>query len=213
MSTKKKPGPLVQIAAGVGVLALVTGYYLFQGDPRKPDNAPLQASLASPAAAAVSRELATGAMAAFLVKPERMAVGDVAFSDGAGGAVELSDWTGKVALVNLWATWCGPCRKEMPDLAKLQAELGSSGFEVVAISVDRKGAEASSAFLKETGADALKLYVQPEGTILNDLQAVGLPVTLLIDRQGREIGRLLGPADWASTEAKALINAALAEAK
>ena len=88
----------------------------------------------------------------------------------------------------------------MPDLAKLQKELGSDQFEVVAISVDRKGAEASSAFLKETGADALKLYVEPTTKIVDDLQAAGLPATILIDRQGREIGRLLvGPAPtWAS---------------
>jgi hypothetical protein len=99
----------------------------------------------------------------------------------------------------------------MPDLAKLQKQLGSDDFEVVAISVDRKGAEASAAFLKETGADGLRLYVEPTTAILNDIQALGLPATVLIDRQGREIGRLLGPADWASPEAIALVKAALAE--
>ena len=101
----------------------------------------------------------------------------------------------------------------MPDLAKPQKELGSGDFEVVAISVDRKGAEASAAFLKETGADSLRLYVEPTTAILNDIQALGLPATVLIDRQGREIGRLLGPADWASPEAIALVKAALAEPK
>ena len=116
-----------------------------------------------------------------------------------------------MALVNLWATWCAPCRKEMPDLAKLQAALGSDQFEVVAISVDRKGAEASSAFLKETGADNLKLYVEPTTAIVNDVQSAGLPASILVDRQGREIGRLLGPADWASPEAQDLVRAALAE--
>jgi thiol-disulfide isomerase/thioredoxin len=100
----------------------------------------------------------------------------------------------------------------MPDLAELQKELGSKDFEVVAISVDRKGAEASSAFLKETGADNLKLYLEPTTAIVNDLQAIGLPATVLIDKHGNEIGRLLGPADWASPEAVALIKAALAEA-
>ena len=101
----------------------------------------------------------------------------------------------------------------MPTLAALQAKLGSADFEVVAISVDRKGVEASSAFLKDTGADALKLYVEPTTAILNEFQALGLPATLLVDRRGNEIGRLLGPADWASPEAIALINAALAESR
>jgi hypothetical protein len=99
----------------------------------------------------------------------------------------------------------------MPDLSRLQAELGSDQFEVVAISVDRKGADASSSFLKETGADNLRLYVEPSTRIVGELQSAGLPATILVDRQGREIGRLLGPADWASPEAIALIKAALAE--
>jgi thiol-disulfide isomerase/thioredoxin len=123
--------------------------------------------------------------------------------------VKLSDWKGRVVLINLWATWCAPCRKEMPDLAKLQQELGSDQFEVVAISVDRKGAEASSAFLKETGSDTLKLYVEPTTKIVSELQSAGLPATILVDRQGREIGRLLGPAHWAAPEAFALVKAAL----
>ena len=89
--------------------------------------------------------------------------------------------------------------------------MGSADFEVVAISIDGKGVEASAAFLADTGATALKLYMEPSSEILNQLQALGLPATLLIDRQGREIGRLLGPADWASPEARALIKAALAE--
>ncbi len=99
----------------------------------------------------------------------------------------------------------------MPALAELQQKLGSKDFEVVAISVDRKGAEASGAFLKETGATALKLYVDTTTESLDRFQAIGLPATLLIDRKGNEIGRLLGPAEWSSPEAVALIRAALAE--
>ncbi|WP_373505041.1 TlpA family protein disulfide reductase [Aestuariivirga sp.] len=216
MSKDKKPGVLTQIGAGFAVIAAITGYYLFQADPRKagPETAVAQATAALPAAmplAGVTRELATGEMAAFLVKSERKLVPDIAFQDGTGKPVKLSDWKGRVVLVNLWATWCAPCRKEMPDLAKLQKDLGSENFEVLAISVDRKGAEASSAFLKETGADNLKLYVEPTTAIVNDLQAIGLPVTLLVDRQGNEIGRLIGPAHWAGPEAVALIKAALGE--
>jgi thiol-disulfide isomerase/thioredoxin len=111
--------------------------------------------------------------------------------------------------LNLWATWCGPCRKEMPELNKLQKLLGSADFEVVALSEDLKGVEASSAFLKETGADNLALYVDPKAAALAAIQSVGLPTTLLIDRNGKEVGRLLGPADWASPEAQALVKAVI----
>ncbi len=212
MNTQKKPGAWTQIAAGFAVIAAITGIYLFQADGRKAGTADAlpAASTAAPAAG-VTRELAAGAMAAFLVRPERKPVVDLSFQDGEGKPLKISDWKGRVVLVNLWATWCAPCRKEMPDLARLQTELGSKDFEVVAISVDRKGVEASSAFLSETGAGNLKLYVEPTTAILNDLQAIGLPATVLLDRQGNEIGRLLGPADWGSPEAVALIKAALAE--
>lgn len=222
MSTtpKNKPSPLKHIALGALILAAITGYYLFQADGRKAreTSGDMTAAILAESGAqgpavpgGVSRNLATGAMAAFLVKAERKPLKDVAFADGAGKPLKLSDWKGKVVLVNLWATWCAPCRKEMPDLAKLQKEMGSDQFEVVAVSVDRKGAEASSAFLKETGADSLKLYVEPSTAIVTDFGAAGLPSTVLVDRKGNEIGRLLGPADWASPEAKALISAALAE--
>jgi thiol-disulfide isomerase/thioredoxin len=208
----KRSAPLLRIAAGLVILAAMFGYYWFEASGRKasPEQAAVETPAASAPAGGISRDLATGALAAFLVRPEPQPLKDLSFQDGSGKPVKLSDWKGRVVLVNLWATWCAPCRKEMPDLAELQKELGSDQFEVVAISVDRKGAEASAAFLKETGADNLKLYVEPTTAIVNDLQAAGLPATLLIDREGREIGRLLGPADWASPEAIALIKAALA---
>ena len=96
----------------------------------------------------------------------------------------MADWTGRVVLLNLWATWCAPCRHEMPSLNQLQVELGSDQFEVVALSVDRKGLPASAKFLKETGASALKLYNDKSADSLQDLKVIGLPATLLIDRQG-----------------------------
>ena len=211
MNTEKKSGALKQIVAGLAVLAGVTGIYLFQADGRKAASVEVAAPTPAVLAMGVTRALATGALAAFLVKKERKPVADAAFQNGEGKALNLSQWKGRVILVNLWATWCAPCRKEMPALAQLQTELGSDQFEVVAISIDRKGVEASAAFLKDTGAQSLKLYVEPSSAIVNSLQAIGLPATLLIDRQGREIGRLLGPADWASPEAQTLIKAALAE--
>ena len=158
------------------------------------------------------RDLAIGPMAAFLIKADRPLVPDLVFKDSSGVDIKLSKWQGRVVLLNLWATWCAPCRKEMPTLNDVQRQLGSEDFEVVALSVDRKGLEVSAAFLKETGADALGLYIDETTTSLNLLQALGLPVTVLIDRKGREIGRLLGPAEWNSAEAIALVKAALAEA-
>lgn len=219
MSTeKKKTSPLAQIAAGVLILAAITGYYLYEAAGRKAGPAETGAvvetqapAAAAPATAGLSKDLSTGTLAAFLIHPEPKPLPDLAFQDGTGKPLKLSDWKGRVVLVNLWATWCAPCRKEMPDLSKLEKELGSDQFEVVAISVDRKGAEASAEFLKETGVDNLKLYIEPSTRIVNDLKSAGLPATLLIDRQGRELGRILGPADWASPEAVALVKAALAQ--
>ncbi len=152
----------------------------------------------------------TGAVANFVIRRTPEAVADVTFEDGSGAARSLSDWQGRVALVNLWATWCGPCREEMPALDRLQDELGGDAFEVVALSVDRKGREASGAFLEEVGADSLALYVDATGKAMFDLKAQGLPATLLIGRDGRELGRLLGPAEWDAEEAKRLVRAAIA---
>ncbi len=142
---------------------------------------------------------------AFLVHKERLAVPEISFQDASGKARSLAEWRGRVVLLNLWATWCGPCREEMPELARLQAELGSPDFEVVALSMDRGGAEVAAPFLAKIGAGSLSLYLDPSGKALHAFSAIGLPATILIDRQGREIGRLLGPARWASPEAFTLI--------
>ena len=209
MSDRANSGLFRFFPVVLAVVAGALGIYWFQSDQRKAVT-PTESIVKTPVAG-VSRDLATGALAAFLVKAERQPVPDIAFQDGSGAPLRLGQWKGRVVLVNLWATWCAPCRKEMPALAALQTQLGSDDFEVVAISLDRKGIEASSAFLTETGATSLKLYVEPTARILNELEAIGLPATILIDRKGNEIGRLLGPAEWNSPEAIALIKAALAE--
>jgi thiol-disulfide isomerase/thioredoxin len=156
-----------------------------------------------------SNALSQGHMAAFVFKKEPETLPDVRFQDANGAEKTLADWRGKVVLVNLWATWCAPCRKEMPALDRLQRELGSSKFEVVAISVDRTGLAGARKFLDETNVQDLALYADPTTKLSSALKAVGLPITLLLDTEGREIGRLVGPAEWDSEDAKRLIRAVM----
>jgi thiol-disulfide isomerase/thioredoxin len=132
----------------------------------------------------------------FAVHPEPQALPEVTFDDGDGAARSLADFAGKVVLLNVWATWCGPCRDELPTLDRLQAELGGPGFVVVALSIDRDGPEVVRAFFDEAGIAHLDLYIDPTGNAAYGLGAVGLPTTVLIGRDGREIGRLIGPAEW-----------------
>lgn len=153
-----------------------------------------------------------GPMAAFVVRAKPLPLPDFTFAKADGAEISLAELEGKVVLLNIWATWCVPCREEMPQLNELQAELGGPAFEVVAINIDKGGPEKARTFLDETGATDLALYTDPTGTLFGTLKAVGMPTTLLIDRDGKEIGRLVGPADWASPEAKRLIEAAIAAA-
>ncbi len=199
-STIKLIIALLAIAAGA------YGIYGFRGEPRK---AEVVAAVAP--TGGFSKALATGALAGFIIHPARKDIPAFSFANDKGETLDLSKWKGRVVLLNLWATWCAPCRKEMPDLAKLQTALGGPDFEVVALSLDRKGLPASQAFLKEAGVSNLGAYVEPEGKPLAALQALGMPATILIDRQGKEAGRILGPAEWASPEALAMIKALLAE--
>lgn len=148
-------------------------------------------------------------MAAYIAQPTPKELPALSFADGMGVPKDNAVFKGKVTLLNLWATWCAPCRKEMPELAKLQKDLGGDDFQVIELSEDLKGYAPSWDFLKQVGAANLTLYADQKGAALDALRAPGLPVTLLLDRQGREIGRLLGPAPWSSDEAKALIKTAL----
>ena len=151
-----------------------------------------------------------GAMAAFLARPKPLDLGEVSFVAADGATKSLGDWHGKVVLLNIWATWCVPCREEMAMLDKLEAELGGKDFQVVAVNIDRGAADKPKAFLAEIGATHLALYTDPSGKLFSKLKTVGMPTTLLLDRDGREIGRLVGPADWDSPDALALIKAAIA---
>lgn len=132
-------------------------------------------------------------------------VPDLRFVDGDLQAVSLADFGGRTVLLNLWAIWCAPCVEEMPTLDALQAELGGPEFEVVALSIDTAGVGVVRDFYREIGVRELSLYVDPSAGATLALQAVGLPTTLLIDPEGREIGRLIGPAEWSSPQAIAFL--------
>ena len=153
--------------------------------------------------------LSVGEMAAFVFKPAPEPLPKVTFVDADGKERTLDDWKGKVVLLNLWATWCAPCRKEMPGLDRLQSELGSDKFEVVAVSVDRTGTAGAKKFLDQIKVEKLAVLADPTARMGTTLRAVGMPATLLIDTEGREIGRMVGPAEWDTPEGKALIRASL----
>ncbi|MDQ6924081.1 MAG: TlpA family protein disulfide reductase [Pseudomonadota bacterium] len=127
-------------------------------------------------------------------------IANVEFEDGQGRKRTLADFRGKVVLLNLWATWCGPCRKEMPTLDRLQQQLGSTDFEVVALSIDRGGQAVVKSFFDEIDIRALAIYVDTTAEAGTRLGMIGVPTTLLLDRTGREIARLTGPAEWDSPE-------------
>jgi thiol-disulfide isomerase/thioredoxin len=206
-----RPGITVALlAAGIAALAGFAVVYVTLG---RPDNA-VQSAMPAPAPSAPPSgtgvdPLSRGQMAAFIFRKSPEELPGVKFLDAEGKERTLAHWRGKVVLLNLWATWCLPCRKEMPALDRLQREMGSDTFQVVAVSVDRTGLPGAKKFLADTGAETLALYADPTARMGVTLRAAGLPATLLLDRQGREIGRLLGPAEWDGEDAKRLIGAAM----
>lgn len=127
-------------------------------------------------------------------------VAAVPFTDEQGRPRSLTDFKGKVVVLNLWATWCVPCRKEMPALDRLQGTLGGAEFEVVPLSIDRGGLETVRKFYSDVNIRYLAVYTDPSGQALRAVGAIGLPTTLIIDRAGQEVGRALGPAEWDSPE-------------
>jgi thiol-disulfide isomerase/thioredoxin len=155
---------------------------------------------------------ATGDVAAMLAADPPQSVRALAFNAPDGKPMTLADRQGKTVLLNLWATWCFPCREEMPALNALQKEMGSDKFEVIAVNVDTGDDTKPKKFLAETGIDTLGYYRDNTLALFNDLKkrglALGLPVTLLIDADGCLLAHMNGPANWAGEDAKKLIAAA-----
>lgn len=157
--------------------------------------------------------LAQGEVAALTMATAPLQIPDLAFEDASGKPRQLSDWRGKTVLVNLWATWCVPCRREMPALDSLQGKLGGTDFDVVAINIDTRDPDKPKSFLKEANLTRLDYFTDQKAKSFQDLKAIGralgMPTSVLVDGKGCEIATIAGPADWASEDALKLIRAAL----
>jgi thiol-disulfide isomerase/thioredoxin len=202
--------PYVIGAVLIGAALGYAGVYGFGGLKRN-------AGGDSACAAAVSLSnkiapLAHGEVAALTMASVPLRLPDLAFEDANGKPRKLSDWRGRTVLVNLWATWCVPCRKEMPALDRLQTKLGGKDFEVVAINIDTRDTDKSKNFLKDARLNRLSYFSDDKAKVFQDLKAIGralgMPTSVLIDGQGCEIGTIAGPAEWDSDDAVKLITAA-----
>jgi thiol-disulfide isomerase/thioredoxin len=156
---------------------------------------------------------ARGEVAAVNVAKSPLRLPGLTFQDTSGKPLTLEQWRGRTILLNLWATWCVPCRKEMPALDALEQRLGGPGFEVVAINIDTRDPDKPRAWLKEVGIQKLAYFADPTASTFQDLKSIGrafgMPTTLLVDPQGCEIASVAGPAEWSSEDAVKLIKAAL----
>ena len=137
-------------------------------------------------------------------------VPEVSFLDADGNERSLEDFQGRVVVLNLWATWCAPCRKEMPSLDRLQAALGGDDLEVVALAVDRGDLTKVLDFYREIDIQNLAVYHDSSAKAGRTLRAPGLPTTLIIDRNGHEVGRVLGDAEWDGEDVATLLEAVVA---
>lgn len=159
----------------------------------------------APAPKPVAGPLVKGEIQHFRLLGNPRAVPDVPFTDAAGRTLSMAGFRGKVVLVNFWATWCAPCKREMPALDSVQSKLGGPRFEVVALSLDRTGLKAVRPFFDELGLKNLGVYLDPQGKLQRAMDITRFPTTVLVDARGFEVGRLEGPAEWTAPEAMALI--------
>ena len=169
---------------------------------------------ADAALAARLDELARGEVAAVQVEKRPKPMPALSFKDVDGKTVTMADFAGRTVLVNLWATWCVPCRKEMPALDQLQTKLGGDDFQVVAVNIDTRNLDKPKAWLTENGIHKLGYYADPEAKVFQALKeagkAFGMPTTVVVDRNGCMVANLAGPAEWASDDAVAFLKAAMA---
>jgi thiol-disulfide isomerase/thioredoxin len=202
---------LLSMAAAIAILAILAGVYGIDRLRSNPADAACQRAVKT---AAQISPLVHGEVAALAVARTPFRVPDLSFKDAAGRPRSLADWRGRTVLLNLWATWCVPCRREMPALDALQGDLGGAKFDVVAVNIDTRDPEKPLAFLKEVGITHLAYYSDDSAKVFQDLKvagkAFGMPTTLIVDPSGCEIGDMAGPAEWSSNDGVKLVSAAIA---
>jgi thiol-disulfide isomerase/thioredoxin len=209
-----RPRRLALMAAAVvaGALAGLAGVYGIGGFMRNAGDPDCR-----PALEIAHRvgPLARGEVAAMAIAESPLRLPDLAFRDLSGAERRLSEWRGRTVLLNLWATWCIPCRKEMPALDALEGTVGGASFEVVAVNIDTRDSVKPHAWLEEVGINRLGYYADQSARVFQDLKligrAIGLPTTVLVDPAGCEIGTAAGPAEWASPDGVKLVRAALGD--
>lgn len=181
-----------------GLLGLLIGLavVVWQRWPAEAGATPQAASIIDPAAAARVR---------FAVSPVVGQVPELKFADEDGAPVTLEGFSGKVVLLNIWATWCVPCREEMPALDRLQGKLGGAEFEVLPLSIDQSGVNAVKSFYKEIGLKHLDIYIDETAQAGTSLGVIGIPTTLIVGPEGRELARRVGAAEWDSPEMVAFL--------
>jgi len=206
--TRRRVLAMLTLCAGVVVVAGIYGIGHLRSNPAD------AACHGAVDTAARIAPLVHGEVAALAVADTPFRVPDLAFKDAQGHDRTLADWHGRTVLLNLWATWCVPCRREMPALDALQADLGGPKFQVVAVNIDQRDRQKPLAFLKQVGATHLAFYSDDTAQVFEALKtagkAFGMPTTLLVDPKGCEIGDMAGPAEWSSGDGVKLVSAAIA---
>ncbi len=206
MTSGTKIGLALGVVAALG-LAGVAAFYSVRGDA---GNGSCSAARTT---AQRMKPLARGEVAAVEVRSQPQPAPELSFNGPDGQPTTLAAFRGKTLLVNLWATWCAPCLKEMPALDALQKEIGGSDFAVVAINIDTRNLDKPKAWLAENKVTALAYHADPQAGVFQTLRQAhkveGMPVSLIVDRSGCELAIIQGPADWASADSKALMAAAM----
>ena len=204
---------LIAGAVAAGFLTGMAGVYGIGGFQRNAGG-----DAACQAAVDIAKRIAPfarGEVAAVTIATKPRRVPELAFLEGGDTQRTLQQWRGRFVLLNIWATYCGPCKEEMPALDALQTKLGGPLFEVVAVNYDPRDLKKAKIWLNENGISQLAFYGDSEGRVFPDLKiaglAIGTPTSVLIDQQGCEIAKIEGPADWASDDAVKLVQAALAQ--
>jgi thiol-disulfide isomerase/thioredoxin len=197
--TRRKPGPaLAALLYGAAALAAIGAPGWLAAGPALALEAQTRDAFAAAAAEALPK---------LVVHDEPRPRLEAGFADGAGAPVSLDDFAGRVVVLNIWATWCPPCRKEMPSIDRLARAVAGDGIAVVALSTDRGGAKPVRKFFEEIGVETLEIHVDKAGRLPREAAVIGLPATLILDRKGREIARLTGDAEWDTPEIVAMLRA------